>query len=188
MLHVLARILILLFPASEIALLLFRRSRGLGGASQDRGSVAMLWGTMGAGLALAILAAPLGFAPFRLPVPALDSLIVAVMVGGLGLRWAAIRTLGRFFTVDVAIHPEQTVVRTGPYAWVRHPSYSGLLLLWLGVGLRFGNGLSLLALLVPVTLALVARIRTEESALRKGLGQPYEAYCRNTKRLVPGLY
>jgi protein-S-isoprenylcysteine O-methyltransferase len=188
MLHLLVRALTLLFPVSEIALLLFRRSKGLGGASRDQGSVAMLWGTMGAGLAAAILVAPYHLAPLRIPQTALDALIAAVMAGGMVLRWTAIRTLGRFFTVDVAIHPEQKVVCTGPYAWVRHPSYSGLLLLWLGVGLTFGNGLSLLALMLPVTAALLKRIRTEETALRQGLGEPYEAYCRTTKQLVPGLF
>lgn len=187
MLHVLEKALVWLFPLSEVGLLLFRRSRGLGAASRDKGSMALLWLVMLAGLAGAIALAPLQLAPLPFPGPVRDGLAVAALAGGMLLRWSAIRTLGRFFTVDVAIHPEHTVVRTGPYAWVRHPSYTGLLLLWLGVAISFRSTVCMAVLLVPVFLGLWWRILTEEAALRQGLGEAYEAYCLSTKRLVPGL-
>lgn len=187
LLHLVVRVLIWLFPVSEVALLVFRRSWGLGASSRDRGSMALIWGVTGAGLVGAILLAPLQAAPLPWRAPVRDGLAAVAMAGGMVLRWSAIRTLGRFFTVDVAIHADHRVVHTGPYAWVRHPSYSGLLLLWLGVAINFRSGLCMVVLLAPVALVLAWRIRTEEAALRKALGAHYEDYCRTTKRLVPGI-
>ena len=57
-----------------------------------------------------------------------------------------------------------------------------------GVGVFFGNGISLLALTLPIGVAVLSRIRTEEAALLEGLGAPYADYCSRTKRLVPGVY
>ena len=108
-------------------------------------------------------------------------------VGGLAFRWWAVITLGKFFTVDVATHDDHALVATGPFRFVRHPSYTGLLLAFCGFGLSFGNTLSLIALMVPIVAALWYRMRVEEEALRRALGAPYDAYCARTKRLIPGI-
>jgi protein-S-isoprenylcysteine O-methyltransferase Ste14 len=82
---------------------------------------------------------------------------LALMVAGLALRWWSIRTLGRSFTVDVRIRVGQTVVDSGPYRWVRRPSYTGLLLICIGVGLALGNGAApACAILIPLA-GLIAR-------------------------------
>ena len=86
-----------------------------------------------------------------------------------------------------AIQPGHAVIRTGPYRYVRHPSYTGLFLAFLGLGLYFHNWLSLLVLLVPVSLALANRVAKEEAALRASLGHEYAAYCARTKRFIPWL-
>jgi protein-S-isoprenylcysteine O-methyltransferase Ste14 len=114
-------------------------------------------------------------------------LALVLMAGGLTIRWSAILTLGRFFTVDVAIQPQQPVIQTGPYRFVRHPSYAGLLFSFVGLGVYFGSWLSLVVLLVPITAAVVNRILKEEAALLVALGAPYAEYCARTKRLIPGL-
>jgi len=83
------------------------------------------------------------------------------MTAGLALCWWSVRTLGRSFTVDVRIRAGQRVVDSGPYRWVRHPSYAGLLLICVGIGLALGNGAAFAcAILIPLA-GLVARIRTE---------------------------
>ena len=64
---------------------------------------------------------------------------VAVMASGLVIRAWAIVLLGRFFTNDVRVRPGQTVIDTGPYRWVRHPSYTGLILILIGSRLALGN-------------------------------------------------
>jgi protein-S-isoprenylcysteine O-methyltransferase len=92
------------------------------------------------------------------------------------------------FTVDVAIHSDHEVVQTGLYRFVRHPSYTGLLIAFLGFGVYFANWLSMIALLVPIALGMSIRVRQEEKALLRSLGPAYALYCARTKRFLPGLF
>ena len=87
----------------------------------------------------------------------------------------------------VAIQPGHTLVTTGPYGVIRHPSYLGLLINALGWALAFRSGVGVLltALLIP---PLRARIRAEETLLRTQFGSEYDAYCSRTWRLIPGLF
>jgi protein-S-isoprenylcysteine O-methyltransferase Ste14 len=111
-----------------------------------------------------------------------------LMAGGTYIRQWAIFTLGRFFTTDVRVHPQQTVIDRGPYRWVRHPSYSGLVVFFLGFGLALTNWISLLVLVVVPTAGLVLRIHSEERALLAGLGEHYRRYAAVRRRLFPGLW
>jgi protein-S-isoprenylcysteine O-methyltransferase Ste14 len=113
---------------------------------------------------------------------------VALIVTGSAVRLWAITTLGRWFTYDVRVTEGQPVVETGPYRWVRHPSYTGVLLVVFGLGLALGNWLSLLFVLVLPTLGLVRRIRVEEAALLGTIGEPYERYAAERSRLFPGVW
>ena len=110
---------------------------------------------------------------------------IGLMLAGITLRWYSIRILGRFFTVVVAVQERHTIVETGPYRLLRHPSYSGSLLTILGYALVFTNWLSLiLAVLFPL-LAYWYRMTVEEQALVGALGQDYRAYMKRTKRIIP---
>ena len=71
---------------------------------------------------------------------------------------------------------------------MRHPSYLGLVLIFLAIGIYSRNWISLAIAVVPPTVALLYRIRVEEAALREAFGEEYTAYSRTTKRLVPGIY
>jgi protein-S-isoprenylcysteine O-methyltransferase Ste14 len=113
---------------------------------------------------------------------------IAVMLAGSAVRLWAITTLGRWFTYDVRITEGQPVVQTGPYRWVRHPSYTGVLLVLAGIGLTLGNWLSVLLIVVLPTIGLVRRIRVEEAALLGSLGEPYARYAATRPRLFPGLW
>jgi protein-S-isoprenylcysteine O-methyltransferase Ste14 len=64
---------------------------------------------------------------------------LVLMGAGIAFRQWAVAVLGRFFTVDVRVHPGQTVVEQGPYRWLRHPSYTGLIATFLGLGLALDN-------------------------------------------------
>jgi protein-S-isoprenylcysteine O-methyltransferase len=178
---------LLLFPASEIALAAVKRSgRRSGATSQDRGTILALWAAIGLGLALAWGASCLPV----LRIPPRPALVAALafLVVGLAIRWWAIVTLGKFFTVDVAVHADHRLVTRGPYRFVRHPSYTGILLAFIGLALSTGSLLAVPALLVPTLLAFGVRMRREEAALRSALGVAYERYAATTKRLVPGVY
>ncbi|WP_394781617.1 methyltransferase family protein [Undibacterium sp.] len=155
---------------------------------RDHGSLYLLMFVFVASLGLARLA------KITMPQAQLDILVQMATVGvlvfflGLVVRWVSIIHLGRFFTVDVAITDKHALIDTGPYRYVRHPSYTGLLLQFLGIGICSGNILSLLALMVPIFIALRYRIRIEEAALSEGLGVAYSDYMLKTKRLVPFVY
>ena len=112
---------------------------------------------------------------------------VFLYVAGGALRIWPIFILGRRFSGLVAIQPGHELVTDGIYGVIRHPSYLGAIVLMFGWALAFrsGPGLILAALIIP---ALLARIRSEEALLRTQFGDQYDAYCRRTSRLIPGLY
>lgn len=157
---------------------------------QDRGSMAILIGLQWTGLALNFGLAWLwpAAAIARSLRLALFVCGVVFIVLGVTLRWYAIRTLGRFFTRDVAVSPDQPVVQNGPYRLIRHPAYSGTFLTMLGVGLAMANWASLVALLVCVFAGHFYRVRIEEKALIRSIGQPYVDYMRRTRRFIPLLF
>ncbi len=113
---------------------------------------------------------------------------LVLMSGGIVVRQWAIIVLGRYFTADVRVHADQTVVERGPYRWVRHPSYSALVVFFAGVGLALSNWASLAMVVVLPTVGLVVRIRAEERALLAALGDPYERFASSRRRLVPGVW
>jgi protein-S-isoprenylcysteine O-methyltransferase Ste14 len=113
---------------------------------------------------------------------------VGFFVTGLLLRWWAIITLGRFFTVDVTIEKDHELVECGPFRMVRHPSYTGVLLAFVGFALSLGNWAALLVILLPIGVAFIHRMNVEENALSGALGTQYTDYMRRTKRLVPFVY
>jgi protein-S-isoprenylcysteine O-methyltransferase Ste14 len=112
---------------------------------------------------------------------------VALFAAGGVLRIWPVFVLGRRFSGLVAIQPGHTLVTSGVYRVIRHPSYLGLLVNSLGWALAFRSGIGVLltALLIP---PLLARIHAEERLLRTQFGDEYDAYCRRTSRLLPGLY
>ena len=113
---------------------------------------------------------------------------LVLLAAGLAVRWTAVLTLGASFSTNVAIHAAQTLQTRGLYRWVRHPSYTGMLIIFTAVGLFERNWLSLAVLLVFPTAALLYRIHVEEVALTEAFGSDYVAYCQVTRRLIPGVY
>ena len=113
---------------------------------------------------------------------------MTLMCAGIAIRQWAVALLGDLFTVDVRVHPGQSVVERGPYRWVRHPSYAGLIMTFVGIGLALGNWAALIVLAVLPTAGLVVRIRFEERALLDGLGEPYRRFASSRPHLFPGLW
>ncbi len=113
---------------------------------------------------------------------------VALLLAGVALRAWAIVTLGRYFRREVTIEPGQALVRRGPYRLLRHPSYSGLLLAYFGLGLAFGSWASAAVALVLLTAGLLPRIRVEERALARAFGPAYTEYAATTWRLLPHVW
>jgi protein-S-isoprenylcysteine O-methyltransferase Ste14 len=112
---------------------------------------------------------------------------VALFLGGGGLRLWPVYVLGRRFSGLVAIQPGHTLLISGIYAVIRHPSYLGLLVNSLGWALAFRSGVGVL--ITALTLVpLHARIQAEERLLRTQFGADYDAYRARTARLIPGIY
>jgi protein-S-isoprenylcysteine O-methyltransferase Ste14 len=133
----------------------------------------------------------LGFTDFgrmRAGAGVVEAAGVFLLLAGTAIRWTAVFTLGSYFTVNVAILEGHRIVRHGIYRFIRHPSYTGLLLRYLGFGLAFANWLSLALIFLPLCVATLYRIRVEEAALRERFGEEYLSYTRATKRLIPGIY
>jgi protein-S-isoprenylcysteine O-methyltransferase Ste14 len=113
---------------------------------------------------------------------------LVLMATGIFVRQWAILTLGRYFTPEVRVRPGQTVVERGPYRWVRHPSYTGLLIFFVGLGPALSDWLSVIVLAVLPAAGLLVRIRSEERALVGALGEDYRRYAANHRRLFPGIW
>lgn len=107
---------------------------------------------------------------------------------GLLLRWWSFMSLGKYFTVVVKTSPDQPVVDRGPYRVLRHPSYTGLLLAFAGVGLMLGNWVGVAVALVVVLVALVYRMGIEERALSAALGDRYREFAARRARLIPYVW
>jgi protein-S-isoprenylcysteine O-methyltransferase Ste14 len=110
---------------------------------------------------------------------------ILFMYGGIALRLYAVTTLGAYFTTTVATAHEQQVVSKGPYRYIRHPSYTGFLLILVGFGLCYANWLSPLVMVGVALIGFTYRIHVEERLLQEQLGQPYRTYMGRTNRLIP---
>ena len=179
----------LLWVAFEIWLVARDRSHGKGRVTRDRGTRYLNFAAIAAGITAAGILGGSTYLPFPGGRTAGVSWAgFALMVCGFGIRVWAVATLGASFRTTVETHSNQKVVRSGPYRRLRHPSYSGLLLMCLGYGVAVQNWLALgIAVGLPLA-ALLYRIRVEEDALITSLGADYVEYKRSTKRLIPWVW
>jgi protein-S-isoprenylcysteine O-methyltransferase len=175
-----------LWVASEVALAIRRRA-GTAAASKDAGTLKLLnvviYFSVAAGMAISFSR----YGHAATPATILWASLV-VIAAGLALRWWAVMVLGKYFSVDVAIHGAHHLIQAGPYKHLRHPTYSGILLSFLGLAISTSNWLSAVMILIPITAAFLIRIRVEENALREALPAEYGSYSRRTRRLIPGIY
>jgi len=176
-----------LWGVSEICLGLARRSKS-GATSKDRNSLIVIWLVTLSAVALGIAAASRLPACELRPSKLFHGTGFLLFVSGLALRWYSIIHLGRFFTVNVAISADHQLVDSGPYHFLRHPSYTGSLMAVIGFALSLRNWASLLIIFVPCCAVTLWRIHIEEAALLEALGEQYCSYMRRTKRLIPLIY
>lgn len=138
-------------------------------------------------LAVFLGVADLFHAPW--PHPAwLIPLGLAVLGAGALLRIVAIRTLDRHFSYELRVTDGHRLVRAGPYALLRHPSYLGLLLVTVGAALALGSALAALVGGAVMAGVVVWRIRDEEAMMRAAFGAEYDAYAKESWAFLPGVY
>jgi protein-S-isoprenylcysteine O-methyltransferase Ste14 len=174
--------------ASEIYIAIATRTRHGGGKVSDRGTFILLWVVIASSITAGSWFAETHEPNFPEAIRWLKPASILILVAGLVMRWASVLMLGKSFSSNVAIHASQTIFKNGLYRWIRHPSYTGLLLCLLATGLHTRNWISLFIMIVPTSVALLYRIHVEETALREAFGQEYIEYSRQTSRLIPGIY
>ncbi len=173
----------------ESTLMVRDLARGKGSTARDRGTRSLLVvGWLVAFVAAVWLAGQFGpTSGWRLGRWHLALGVITMWIG-LAIRIWAVVVLGSAFRTTVEVDAGQVVVDRGPYRLVRHPSYSGILLIALGYGVTLGNWWSAVILLVIPLATMLRRIAVEEATLTEIIGQPYVAYMERTKKLVPGLW
>jgi protein-S-isoprenylcysteine O-methyltransferase Ste14 len=182
-LSVAAQITLAAWALLELCVRVAEGVRGKGRREHDRAT--RVWIALSLGAAIVVALAVRDSAPLPEPLRVAG---VVVMWLGLVLRAWAIVALGASFRTTVEVDPGQAVVARGPYRWIRHPSYTGLLLIVAGLGLVSGSWLSLAACLVLPLPAIVRRIHVEEAELERVLGDAYRGYASGRARLIPRLW
>jgi protein-S-isoprenylcysteine O-methyltransferase Ste14 len=157
------------------------------GEARDRSFAPLTMSVLG-GLGLGLLAARVD--TLTLPGPGWWPLALGlgVFAAGLALRAWAVHALGRFFKFTVVVQPDHEVIDSGPYRRIRHPSYAGLILALLGLGIALGNWISVAISPLGALIGFSIRLLREERLLAERLGEPYRAYMQRTRRLVPGVW
>jgi protein-S-isoprenylcysteine O-methyltransferase Ste14 len=185
--------LLLLIPAIwialEIGLVIKDHSRGKGKTTSDKGTRYFNFVAITVGITAAAILN--GVQKFVFPGGKTSTVFfigIAIMLIGMALRYWAVITLGSSFRTTIETETGQKVISAGPYKLIRHPSYSGWLLICLGYGIAVQNWLSLITAVSLPLVALLYRIHAEENALISTLGSEYVEYQKHTKRLIPRVW
>jgi len=123
---------------------------------------------------------------FALPWP-FEFIGATLIAAGIVLRFYAIGELGRLFTYNAAVRDNHAIIETGPYRWLRHPGYAGVLLVCFGYGVALCNVLSIVAAVALITYALKLRIGVEEALLSERV-PGYRQYMERTWRVIPWVW
>lgn len=153
----------------------------------DKNSVLLIIGAT----CFCVIIAEIEWAYWGIPSVQLDPLSLlglAIMLGGIGFRIWAIRTMGRNFTATVRIRKEHQLIKTGPYAIVRHPSYTGAFLMIAGIAVFLESVFSIFLTIFLLTIVYYIRIRSEEKVLVEHFGDIYTSYARDKKKLFPFIW
>ena len=159
------------------------RNRGGTGENLDRGSRVWVVALVVAGTATAFALAWRGVGRIDGWWPVV--LGEALAVCGIGLRAWSVTTLGAFFTTAVEVQRDHRIIESGPYRWLRHPSYTGALLTVAGVTLALASWPGCMVAALLTVAGLVQRIRVEERALAARLGPAWVAFAHGRRRLIP---
>ncbi len=119
--------------------------------------------------------------------PPIAVLSVVLSIAGIVIAVVARRTIGRNWSGAVALKEGHELVMVGPYHYVRHPIYTGILIMALGLALSYGT-LGAGVGLAIVLFAILLKLRDEESLLSEHFPVDYPEYKKHTKRLVPFLW
>jgi protein-S-isoprenylcysteine O-methyltransferase Ste14 len=177
----------LTFLVSELIILFLKRSKSSEvKVRKDKNTMLVLWIVISGSIFGGIFISKMY--PYQGNYPILIYSGIIIMILGFIIRWTAIGQLGKAFTVDVSISKTHKIKDDGLYKTIRHPSYLGMVLIFLGLSLLFGSWYAILVVNVPTFIALSIRIKVEEELLISAFGEEYTNYKKRTKRLIPMIY
>lgn len=154
----------------------------------DRGTGAQIIGSVYLTQVAAVLECVYVRYPESLTWDAASTVALVTMMLGLALRTWAVLTLGRFFTMHMAVQNDQSLVRGGPYRCVRHPSYLGAFIMYMSTTAFLHAWTAAAAAIVLLPLAFIRRMRYEDELLKKKFGQEYESYRADVWKIIPGIW
>lgn len=171
----------------EVVLAVKKQAKGASDVVADHKSLQLIWRAIGLGIVI-MFTSRIFIHQTVFPGYRFEHVAGVLLVTGMAVRWYSVFYLGRHFTVNVAIIEGHELITSGPYRFVRHPSYTGLLLMFLALGIHSNQVAGLVALPVLALLAVMNRICVEEVALARAFKGEYDRYRERTKLLVPWLY
>ena len=172
---------------SELILNRLLHSKSTDKKNVDRSSLILLWSTIIVSITLSVFIANNIYFPILLN-PVIQYIGLAIIYVGIAIRIIAIVSLGQFFTVDVTIRENHRLKKNGIYKYLRHPSYFGSILSFIGLGFTMNNWISLLLVSSAIITAFIFRIKVEERVLIDQFGSTYIDYKKVTRGLIPFVY
>ena len=183
------------YPAGGVIYYFIRRepfwkSAGGGGAAREEKGDRSFWAILPGFLAV-FFAPPLEWMYLPAVLPRALGMQIAGLVlilAAVGLRvWARAHIRG-LYSGHVEVQADHRLVQSGPYRFVRHPGYTGFVLMALGVAVGYASWIGLAAVPILLLPALAYRMRIEENLLIEQFGDAYRDYVRKTKALIPGIW
>ena len=115
-------------------------------------------------------------------------LAIVAAIGSVWLFTTALKTLGKEWSITARLVEGHKLATSGPYAYVRHPIYTGMLGMLVATGLAISHWIALLAALLIFFIGTIIRMRSEDRLLREAFGEQFENYAQRVSAIVPGLY
>ena len=112
-------------------------------------------------------------------------LVVVIIILSLWMMSAAVRVLGKQWSLQARVLEDHKLVREGPYRFVRHPIYTGMLGMIMAAGLAWSHWIGFLIALILFTIGTAIRVRSEEKLLREQFGAAFDDYKRSVPGVVP---
>lgn len=151
--------------------------------SRDRGSFLLIYlsSIVGLGVGIYFRYKNIGVVTFWIQILAL-----LLLLAGTFIREWAISLLGRFFSRTVKIEQGHQLITNGPFNLIRHPAYTGMVIMYTSIILGLGTWTGALFMFVIILIPTIYRINVEEQALLETFGDEYRSYMNKTWRLFPG--
>jgi protein-S-isoprenylcysteine O-methyltransferase Ste14 len=125
----------------------------------------------------------------NLPIATVAGVVAVVAaIGSVCLIMSAVKTLGKEWSLTARLVEGHKLATSGPYAYVRHPIYAGMLGMLVATGLAVSHWIALLAALLIFFIGTIIRVRSEDRLLREAFGEQFENYAQRVPAILPGLY